>query len=145
MPLMPRDGGRRHRIEITGEIDPGSVGDWYEIKTALGYYDRLEANTARGMSMKLPARRLERGDVLRPDEQVTVQMDNLAAATHIKLMVWLADWSHPEPISSATVRRIPESHAQAILDAIERYEAAQGAPGKDSPLPDGSSDLSAMS
>ena len=118
MPLIPRDGGQRHRIVITEEIDPASAGDWYDIKTALGYYERLQASAARGISFKMPADRLQRGEVPGGDQLVTVSMDNLAEATHIKLMVWLAAWSHPEPITSATVRRIPESHARAIQDAI---------------------------
>lgn len=140
MPLIPRDGGKRHRIVITEDVDPSSVGDWYEIKTALGYYDRLQASTARGAAFKLPANKLQRGEVPGGDQLISVTMDNLAEATHIKLMVWLAAWCHAEPISSATVRRVPESHAKAILDAIARYEADQGAIlSVDSPLAGASS------
>lgn len=139
MPLMPRDGGQRHRITITAAIDPASAGDWYEIKTALGYYDRLQANAARGLSFKLPADKLQRGEVPGGNQLVTVSMDNLADAAHIKLMVWLSAWSHPEPITSATVRRIPESHVRVIQDAIARFEARQGAVlPDDDPLPAGS-------
>ncbi|MBC7104563.1 MAG: hypothetical protein H5T97_01340 [Firmicutes bacterium] len=123
-----------HRIEITAEIDPASVGDWYEIRTQLGYYQRLIASGARAMTFKIPYRRLSRGEEPDPNEVIPVTMDNLADATHLKLMVWLKAWSHPEPIQSSTVKRIPESHARAILDAIEECEVDQHGPERDGPL-----------
>lgn len=145
MPLIPRDGGPTHRIEITPEIDPAGVGDWYEIKTQLGYYDRMQASDMRGGSIRMPAHRVTQAQDLGPDELVTLTMDNVAEATHIKLCVWLKAWSHPDHMTSATIRRIPESHARAILKAIDRYEQHQGGPAKDSPLPQGSNGLSVIS
>lgn len=138
MPLMPRDGGARRRIEITAEIDPSSVGDWYEIKTRLGYYERAQASNARGVSFKVPARKLERGNVLDPHELVTVSMDNQADAMHYRLAIYLSAWSHAEDISSLTIKRIPEAHVAAILDAIEEVEREQDGPQLGDPLANGS-------
>jgi hypothetical protein len=134
MPLIPRDGGPTHRIEITEAIDAGSVGDWYEIRTMLGYHARMQADAISAMKFSLPAGRLERGQ-LNPDEMVQVQM-NLADAAHLKLSLWLKAWSHKEDISSLTIRRIPKSHADAILNAIAVFEKIQGGPRRDGPLAD---------
>ena len=143
MPLIPRDGGPRFRIEITEEIDPNSVGDWYEIRTLLGYHARLQVVSA-SMVMKLPASRLERmemGDSLDPTEMVNVQV-SAADAAHLRLSVWLTAWSHKEDITSLTIRRIPKAHADAILAAIQEFEKVQGGPSKNSPLADDSKVLS---
>lgn len=137
MALIPRDGGPRHRIEITEDIDPNSVGDWYEIRTMLGYHSRMQADTA-AMFVKVPASRLDRletGEQFNPDEMVTIQM-NTADVNHLKLSVWLMGWSHADAINSNTIRRMPLSHAQAVLRAIREYEKFQGGPSKNSPLAD---------
>jgi hypothetical protein len=142
MPLIPRDGGPTHRIEITEAIDPGSVGDWYEIRTMLGYHARMQAESS-SMYMKLPASHLERlelGERLPSDDMVEVRL-NAADAAHLRLSVWLKAWSHKEDITSLTIRRLPKSHAEAILKAIAAFEKIQGGPRKDGPLA-GSSDAS---
>jgi hypothetical protein len=140
MPLIDKHGGSRERIEITAEIDPNSAGDWYEIRTQLGYYHRLEASEIAGGSIRVPARRVTEGSDLLPDEMVSLTLDNMAQAANKKLLIWLTDWSHtedngrPTDITPANVRRIPESHFRAIMARIKAHEDNQWGPAKDSPL-----------
>jgi len=138
MPLTPRDGGTRRRIEITADIDPENAGDWYEVKTELGFHERMNASNTRGFSFKIPAGRLQSGRDLDPGQLVTVSSDGAADAAVIKLAIYLTDWSHGDKITALTIRRIPPLSADYLLNAITEIEAAQEGPSKDSPLQPGS-------
>lgn len=144
MPLVPRDGGDHHRIEITADIDPHSVGDWYTIKTQLGWWDREKASAAQGVTLNLPYGRATAGQI-DPEELVPVTLERQAHVAFQKLSVWLVEWSHKEPISANTIKRIPQSHAREILRAIGRFERQQEGPGEDSPLPASSNGSSGTS
>lgn len=128
MPLIPRDFG--------GEVEVEIDGDTYYLRRYLGWYHRERTNQARAVAMHLPYGKVKSGDIDVEDrETVPVTVDGLADMHLQRLKAWLVRWSHNEPISENTLKRLPKRHADLLLERIEALEEEQDGPAEGSPLP----------
>lgn len=127
MPLIPRDNGGTVTIEIDN--------DSYELKRYLGWYDRRASSEMKGISLHMQWGKVQDGKVrIGKNELVPVTMDAMEDVQLAKLQIWLASWSHREPINQNTLKRLPGHHADALLERIADLEAEQDGPADDSPL-----------
>jgi hypothetical protein len=107
-------------------------GDWYELKTVLGWYDDALIHEA-SRRILIP---VERGNLVR-DGAVEVRMQN-APTDLVRLRARLRAWSHSEPLTEDNIKRIPPAHAAILLSRIGELEEAERAlslsePEKNSP------------
>lgn len=128
MPLVPRDFG--------GEVEVEIDGDTYWLRKELGWYHREQASRAKGIAIHVRWQQVKEGDIKIADsETVPITMDATEEANLQRLLAWVSRWSHSEPITTHTVKRLPMSHARLLLARIDELEAAQDGPGENSPLP----------
>jgi len=128
MPLVPRDFG--------GEVEVSLDGDAYYLRRYLGWYHRERTGQARAIAMHLPYGKVKSGDVEMDDrDTVPVTVDGLADVHLQQLRAWLVRWSHEEPITENTLKRLPKRHADRLLERIAELEKEQDGPADDSPLP----------
>lgn len=110
-------------------------GDWYELRTQLGWYYRNQLSDGAGISIHLPWSTVKDGEIrLAGSEHVPVTMDGMPDVQLNRLLVYVAAWSHREPITEKTIKRVPPAHAKRLLARIAQLEKEQDGPTEDSPL-----------
>lgn len=130
MPLIPRDNG--------GEVEIECGGDTYWLKRYLGWYDRRKASEMKGISVHVKWEKVQDGAVrIGKNDLVPITMDAMEDVQLEKLWLWLSRWSHKEPISQATIKRLPEFVAEKLLAEIAQLEADQDGPQDGDPLATG--------
>lgn len=127
MPLISPDA-EVERIEMDD-------GDWYELRTQLSWYHRNSVALPNALTFHVAWANVKAGDIQLPkSDLVPVTLDGLVELQLKKLMVYIKAWSHREPITEKTVKRIPPAHARRLLERIEELEEKQDGPAEDSPL-----------
>lgn len=127
MPLIPRDNGGLVEVEIDGDV--------YWLKKRLGWYERSQASEMKGITFYYKQRDIEDGLAhISKDDYVPVTLDGQEDAQLGRLYVWLAKWSHKDDLSKLTLRRLPQRHAERLLEEITRLEQEQDGPTADDPL-----------
>lgn len=138
MPLIPRDNG--------GEVEVSIGEDTYWLRRYLGWYDRQRASDIKGAAIHLPWGQVKDGDIrVGMDERVPMTMGNMEDVQLTKLAVWLKRWSHSEPITERTLKRLPQSHADRLLEEIARLADEQEGPSESDPLGKSSGESSVLS
>lgn len=122
---MPLVGDETVRVEIDG--------DWYEIKTALGWYEQKKTGMAEAVTLGVPTAvvdkgKLEAGDVF----QVKIGTADVILR---KLQLYLVGWSHSAPRNEENIKRIPPAHVDAILGKIKELEAGKSEEAEAVPTP----------
>lgn len=121
MPLVAHESTTR-RVEIDGE--------WYELRTQLGWYAREKASAANAVRFFVKGKDLEEIE----DREVEGKLDT-ATANMRKFIVYLKSWSHSEPLTEENIRRIPAAHARRLVTEITELEKLQDGLNETDPLP----------
>ncbi len=132
MPLASLDGKR---------IPFPKDGDWYELKTQLSFYDEQVENLGTVISLAEFKDEARAGDFADSEMAVAqrimdrMPMVELSTKKKLsKLKAWLLDWSHPDPLTVANIRRIPPHQAEVLLKEIEAlFEASAPFRGETEP------------
>lgn len=109
-------------------------GDWYELRTQLGFYRRAEVSDGMALTIHMPWSVVRNGVDAIDDERVPMTLERQPKIQMKRLYTYIARWSHPEPKNWENIQNIPPRHAKKLLDRIEELEAAQDGPAEDSPL-----------
>lgn len=123
--LAARDGG----ADVVVEID----GAQYVLRSEVGFYAREQASVQHGYVIRVPFGDVAGGQIA-PDKLVEVSLERQGAVVLKKLWVWLKSWSHKEPLTEETLKRLLPSHAKVLLRKIGELERENRGPSEDSPL-----------
>lgn len=104
------------------EID----NDWYELRQELGFYEKKLMQEA-AFTFEFPSNFDGR------DMSKVKAVPNHAERDLSKLKQYLVAWSYPDKLDDDNIKRLPQAHADKLLERIKELEAATPRPFRGQP------------
>lgn len=115
MPLLDLDQ------TVTVEMEDG---DAYHLKTELDYISRKLSGTG-GISTAEAVRVMGETGMSVLDYFKSMPAEEYNARKDLTtIRIWLAGWSHPEPLTAENIKRIPPAHIKILLERIQALTEA---------------------
>ena len=105
-------------------VDFPDEGDWYDLREEIGYFDhRIGLYGYVSVDEVLDSQ----GDPRHSIQKIMEEMSPVEHQTRqrlTKIKHRLIAWSHQEPLTWENIKRIPNHHAEKLLEVIETLEMA---------------------